>query len=153
MPFNFQWAGLIHLAFPRATIIHIRRSPIDTALSIHQTHFNPHMLFPTGGESLVGYVRAYQRLCAHWRTVLPPERFIEIDYEALVEDPEPAIRRMVSACGLVWNDACMFSHRNARVVKTPSKWQARQPIHQHSIGRWRAYERWLGPLGALASET
>jgi Sulfotransferase family len=152
MPLNFQWAGLIHLAFPRATIIHCRRSPIDTALSIHQTHFNPHMLFPTGGESLVGYIRTYQRLCAHWRSVLPPERFIEIDYEALVEDPEPAIRRMVTACGLAWNDACMSSHRNARVVKTPSKWQARQPIYRHSIGRWRAYERWLGPLGALRSE-
>src|SRR5450432_273708 len=41
MPFNFLWAGLIHLTFPRATIIHCRRAAVDTAVSIHQTHFHP----------------------------------------------------------------------------------------------------------------
>ena len=148
-PLNFQWAGLLHLALPRATLIHCRRSPIDTALSIHQTHFNPRMSFPTGGAALVGYVRAYQRLCDHWRRVLPPARFIEIDYEILVDDPEGVIRRIVNASGLPWNNACLFPERNARTVKTPSKWQARQPIYRHAIGRWQSYEPWLGPLAAL----
>jgi tetratricopeptide (TPR) repeat protein len=149
MPLNFQWAGLIHLALPRATLIHCRRSPLDTALSIHQTHFNPRMWFPTGGAALVGYVQAYQRLCAHWRRVLPPERFIEIEYEALVDTPEPVIRRMLNASGLTWNSACLFPERNARAVKTPSKWQARQPIYRRAVGRWHSYEPWLGPLSAL----
>lgn len=149
MPLNFQWAGLVHLALPRATIIHCRRSLLDTALSIHQTHFNPRLWFPTGGAALVGFVRGYQRLCAHWRRVLPPERFIEIDYEALVDEPESIIRRIVAASGLPWNNSCLFPQRNARAVKTPSKWQARQPIYRHSVGRWRSYEPWLGPLGAL----
>src|SRR5262249_14068142 len=53
MPFNFLWAGLIHLAFPQATIIHCRRALIDTALSIHQTFFHPSLVFPTGGAELV----------------------------------------------------------------------------------------------------
>ena len=149
MPLNFQWAGLIHHALPRATLIHCRRNPLDTALSIHQTHFNPRMLFPTGGAALVGFIKAYQRLCAHWRRILPPERFIEVDYEALVNAPEPHIRRILDASGLPWNSACLFPERNARAVKTPSKWQARQPIYRHAIGRWRAYEPWLGPLAAL----
>ena len=149
MPLNFQWAGLVHLVLPRATIVHCRRGSLDIAVSIHQTHFNPRMWFPTGGAALVGYTRAYQRLCAHWRRVLPPERFIEVDYESLVEAPEPVIRRLVAACGLPWNEACLFPERNRRPVRTPSKWQARQPIYRHSVGRWRSYERWLGPLGAL----
>ncbi len=59
MPFNFLWAGLIHLAFPRATIIHCRRAAIDTALSIHQTHFHPGLAFPTGGGELVAYFRSF----------------------------------------------------------------------------------------------
>ena len=149
MPLNFQWAGLIHLAFPRSTLVHCRRSPLDTALSIHQTHFNPRMLFPTGGAALVGFVRAYQRLSAHWRRVLPPDRFIEIDYENLVSDPEFVIRRLVAASGLSWSDSCLFPERNARAVKTPSKWQTRQPIYRHAIGRWNNYEPWLGALSAL----
>ena len=148
-PLNFQWGGLLHLALPRATLIHCRRNPLATALSIHQTHFNPRMSFPTGGAALVGYVRAYQRLCDHWRRVLPPERFIEIDYETLVDDPEPLIRRIVEASGLTWNDACLFPERNARTVKTPSKWQARQPIYRRAVGRWQSYEPWLGALRAL----
>ena len=60
MPFNFLWAGLIHMAFPRATIIHCRRAAVDTALSIHQTHFHPSLAFPTGGEELVMYFRSYR---------------------------------------------------------------------------------------------
>ena len=107
------------------------------------------MPFPTGGAALVGYVRAYQRLSAHWRSVLPANRFIEVDYESLTADPEPVVRRLVAACGLAWNDACLQPERNARTVKTPSKWQARQPIYRSSVGRWRLYENVLGPLHAL----
>ena len=47
MPFNFLWAGLIHLACPGATIVHCRRAAIDVALSIHQTHFNASLTLPT----------------------------------------------------------------------------------------------------------
>jgi len=149
MPFNFLWAGLIHLAFPRAIIIHCRRAPVDTALSIHQTHFHPGMAFPTGGAELVAYFRDYQRLIAHWKRVLPPDRFIEVDYEELTRAPEPVIRRIVAACGLAWHDACLRPESNPRAVRTPSKWQTRQPIYRTSIARWRRYEPWLGPLRAL----
>jgi tetratricopeptide (TPR) repeat protein len=149
MPFNFLWAGPIHLAFPRATIIHCRRAAIDTALSIHQTHFRPGLAFPTGGAELVAYFRDYQRLIDHWRNVLPEDRFIEVDYEDLTRAAEPVIRRMIAACGLAWDDACLHPESNPRAVNTPSKWQARQPIYRTSVARWRRYEPWLGPLRAL----
>jgi Sulfotransferase family len=149
MPFNFLWAGLIHLAFPRAIIIHCRRAAVDTALSIHQTHFHPTLAFPTGGAELVAYFRSYQRLIDHWQGVLPADRFIEVDYEDLTCAPEPAIRRIIAACGLAWHEACLRPECNPRAVKTPSKWQARQPIYRTSVARWRRYEPWLGPLCAL----
>ena len=149
MPFNFLWAGLIHLAFPRALFIHCRRAAIDTALSIHQTHFHPGLMFPTGGAELVAYFRDYQRLIDHWRNVLPADRFLEVDYEELTRAPEPVIRQIIAACGLAWHDACLRPESNPRAVKTPSKWQARQPIYSTSVARWRRYELWLGPLRAL----
>lgn len=149
MPFNFLWAGLIHMAFPAATIVHCRRAAVDTALSIHQTHFHPSLPFPTGGDELVEYFRCYQRLACHWRSVLPPDRYIEVDYEELTRTPEPVIRRVIAACGLPWHDACLRPELNQRRVNTPSKWQARQPIYRHSVERWKRYEPWLGPLRAL----
>ena len=149
MPFNFIWAGLIHLAFPRAIIIHCRRAAVDTALSIHQTHFHPILAFPTGGAELVAYFRSYQRITDHWRSVLPADRFLEVDYEDLTSAPEPVIRRIIAACGLAWHDACLRPESNPRAVKTPSKWQTRQPIYRTSVARWRRYEPWLGPLRAL----
>jgi hypothetical protein len=152
MPFNFLWAGLIHLSFPRALIIHCRRHPVDTALSIHQTHFHPNLAFPTGGAELVGYMRGYRRLTDHWRNVLPHDRYIEVEYEELTRDPEPTIRRMIAACGLAWNDACLQPEHNPRAVKTPSKWQTRQPIYRNSVARWRRYEPWLGALRALLDD-
>src|SRR6202453_4088533 len=149
MPFNFLWAGLIHVAFPRATIIHCRRAAVDTALSIHQTHFHPSLAFPTGGAELVAYFRSYQRLIDHWRSVLPRDRFIQVDYEDLTRAPEPVIRRIIASCGLAWHDECLRPECNPRAVNTPSKWQARQPIYRTSVARWRRYEPWLGPLRAL----
>jgi len=149
MPFNFLWAGVIHVTFPKATIIHCCRAAVDTALSIHQTFFHPALAFPTGGAELVEYFRSYERLMNHWRRVLPADRFLEVDYEELTHTPEPAIRRMIAACGLPWNDACLRPESNPRAVKTPSKWQTRQPIYRTSVERWRRYEPWLGPLKAL----
>jgi tetratricopeptide (TPR) repeat protein len=152
MPFNFLWAGLIHLAFPRAIFIHCRRAAADTALSIHQTFFHPGLAFPTGGAELVAYFHSYQRLVDHWRSVLPADRFIEVDYEELTRAPEPEIRRIIAACGLEWHDRCLRPECNPRAVNTPSKWQARQPIYRTSVERWRRYEPWLGPLRALIDE-
>jgi tetratricopeptide (TPR) repeat protein len=152
MPFNFIWAGLIHMAFPRATIIHCRRAPIDTALSIHQTHFNPLLAFPTGGADLVKYFRAYRRLTDHWRKILPADRYFEVEYEALTANPAAIIPRIIAATGLPWNETCLHPERNPRIVKTPSKWQARQPIYRDAIARWRRYEPFLGPLRPLLDD-
>ena len=152
MPFNFLWVGLIHLALPHATIIHCRRAAIDTALSIHQTLFHQGLAFPTGGPELVAYFRSYRRLTDHWRRALPPDCFLEVDYEDLTHAPEPAIRRIIERCGLPWDDACLRPEKNRRSVKTPSKWQTRQPIYRRSVSRWRRYEPWLGPLRALLDD-
>ncbi len=149
---NFMLLGVIHRVFPNATIIHCRRHPIDTALSIFTTNFENTHDYASDRSDLVFFIRQYRRLMEHWRTVLPPDRLVEVDYEALVADPEPQARRLISACGLAWNDACLEPHRNTRKVSTASVWQARQPIYRTSVERWRRYEPWLGELRELAPE-
>jgi hypothetical protein len=149
MPFNFGLLGIIRQIFCRATIVHCRRHPVDTCLSIFVTDFEAPIDFAGDRGSLVFFYRQYQRLMAHWREVLPPEHFIEVDYEDLVADPEPQTRRLVAACGLGWNEACLAPQQNRRRITTASVWQARQPIYRTSVERWRRYEPWLGDLRAL----
>jgi tetratricopeptide (TPR) repeat protein len=145
-PFNFLSVGLIRLVLPQAVVIHCRRNPIDTCLSIHSTYFGPRPDFATGLEDLAFYHRQYARLMDHWRAALPADRFVELDYETLVTDPEPQVRRLLAACGLSWDEACLHPERTARAVRTPSRWQARQPITPSSVGRWRTYEPWIQAL-------
>ena len=149
MPFNFAHLGVIRQLFPHATIVHCRRHPIDTCLSNFATNFQIPFDYAGDRGSLVFFYRQYQRLMAHWREVLPPDRFIEVDYETLVANPEPLSRQMIELCGLEWNDACLSPHQNQRSIGTASLWQARQPIYRTSVERWRRYEPWLGELRTL----
>jgi tetratricopeptide (TPR) repeat protein len=151
MPFNFLWTGLVHALFPRARFVHCRRNPVDTCLSIYTTHFSSHWGFASDRGDLVFYYRQYLRLMEHWRSVLPPERFLEVDYEDVALAPEPAARKLVAFAGLAWDPACLRPERNPDAVKTASKWQARQPIYRSSVERWRRYEPWLGELAELSS--
>lgn len=151
-PLNFVWVGLIHRALPQAKIIHCRRRPIDTALSIHQTWFDLRTPVPTGGSELVGWFHAYERLMDHWRRVLPENVFIEIDHEALTASPERETRRLLEALGLAFDPACLAPEANPRPVRTASKWQVRRAVAHRAPDRWRRYQPWLGPLAALAPD-
>jgi tetratricopeptide (TPR) repeat protein len=149
MPSNFLHLGLVHGLFPNARIIHCRRNPVDTALSIYFTHFARTHEFANSRNGIVLYYREYQRLMAHWRRVLPPDRFIEIDYERLITDQEGISRRLVAFCGLEWDDACLDFHNTRRRIGTASAWQARQPLYRSSVERWRHYQPWLGEFREL----
>ncbi len=149
MPGNYMFAGLIHRSVPNARIIHIRRSPIDTCLSIWAT---PNHMPHEGGHvksDIVFVYRQYLRLMAHWRAVLPPNRFLEIDYESLVSNREETTRSMLDFAGLSWEDQCLRPEDNSRLVLTPSAWQVRQPVYKTSVERWRRFEPFLGDFKEL----
>jgi len=149
LPQNYTHLGLVHLVFPRARIIHCRRNPIDTCLSIYFTYFSLMQDYAFDRRGIVFFYEQYLRLMAHWRRILPPDCFMEVDYEALVADRERQTRRMIEFCGLDWDEACLRSESNQRAVTTASMWQARQPIYQTSVERWRRYEPWLGEFQRL----
>ncbi|PLZ03188.1 hypothetical protein CY652_07755, partial [Burkholderia sp. WAC0059] len=146
MPGNFVYAGLIPLILPGARIVHARRDPVDTCLSCYTKLFGGDQPFAYDQRELGRFYRLYERLMAHWRSLLPPERFIEVDYEAVVDDLGAEARRLVAFLGLPWDDACLNFHDNPRVVRTASVNQVRRPIYRSSKGRWRAYADYLGPL-------
>jgi tetratricopeptide (TPR) repeat protein len=151
MPANFLYAGLIHAVLPRARIIHMQRDPIDTCLSIYFQNFFNMASWAADLDNLVHYYREYVRITSHWRAVLPAATLLEIPYEGLITDQEGWTRRMLDFVGLEWDPRCLDFHRTDRVVITASRWQVRQPLHTASAGRWRHYEKHLGPLRQLAS--
>ena len=146
LPGNVVFAGLIHLALPNARIILTRRDPADTCLSCYMHHFKGGQDFAYDLKELALYHQAIDGLAAHWRAVLPPDRYTEVNYEVLVEDLEGEARRIVAFLGLDWNEACLDFYRSERQVRTASLNQVRQPIYKSSIGKWRRYARHLQPM-------
>jgi tetratricopeptide (TPR) repeat protein len=147
-PWNFQLLWVLRIAFPDARIIHCRRNPLDTCLSIYFTNFARQDFAWDLGDLAFQY-RQYERLMDHWRSVLPGDRFTEVQYEMLVADRVAETRRLIAFIGLDWDDACLAPERNPRVVGNASSWQARQPVYKTSVERWRRYEPWLGELQKL----
>jgi tetratricopeptide (TPR) repeat protein len=149
LPTNFLFLGLIHAALPNARIIHMRRNPIDTCLSIYFQHFEAANTYVNDLDDLAHYYREYRRLMRHWRTILPAGIMLEVPYEGLVLDLPVWSRRMLDFIELPWDPRCLDFHQTARTVVTASRWQVRQKISTSSVERWRHYEKYVGPLKSL----
>jgi hypothetical protein len=144
-PQNFLYLGLIALALPEARIVHLRRHPLDSCHAMFKTLFRMGYPYSYSLDDLGHYYLAYHRLMAHWRAALPG-RFIDIDYETLVEDTEGTTRRMLDHGGLAWEAGTLEFHRSAAPVATASAVQVRQPVYRSSLRRWQAHVEALAPL-------
>jgi hypothetical protein len=148
-PFNANYLGPIHAIFPRARIIHMRRSPIDTCLSCYFQQFSAEISFAMDLSDLAHYYRQHARLMAHWHDVLPAGTLLDVSYEDLIADQESETRRILNFLGLEWDERCLSFHKTERAVMTASFWQVRQEIYRRSGGRWRNYRKFIEPLLAL----
>lgn len=153
LPDNFALVGLCHVCFPRAPIVLVTREPRDVAISCYTTPFMSGQTHSSRLEWLAHYHRLYQRLMDHWRQILPPGRIIELNYETLVEQPQATAQALCAGIGLAWDPACLDFHRQDRPIATASLRQVREPLNNRSIGRWRRFERHLGPLTTALTDT
>lgn len=151
MPLNFFYAGFIHRALPNARILCIRRNPLDTCLSSYRQLFATRFPYYNYSFDLLDagrYYLQFDALMKFWRAAMPA-RFMEVQYESVVEDIESEARRLLAFCGLRWDPACLDFHRNDAPVATASSVQVRQPLYRTSVERWRKYEFALQPLQQL----
>jgi tetratricopeptide (TPR) repeat protein len=146
LPSNFLFAGLIHLALPGARIIHVKRSAVDTCVSCYSLLFAEEQPFAYDLGEIGRYHRAYETLMDHWRSVLPPGRMLEVEYEELVKDVDGQARRLIAHCGVDWDPSCLAFHETKRPVHTASLVQVRKSIYASSVGRSRFYGSKLKPL-------
>jgi tetratricopeptide (TPR) repeat protein len=147
MPNNFSHIGLIQAILPHATVIDVRRHPMDSCFSAYKQHFAEGQSFSYDLDDLGRYYRCYLALMDHWDSVLPG-KVLHLQYEDLVRDPDANIRRLLEHCGLPFEGACLTFHETRRPVRTASSEQVRQPLYASGIGYWRHFARELEPLRA-----
>ena len=146
-PLNFIHLGLISALLPDARIIHCRRDPLDTCLSCFMTPLDSGIDFRFDLNHLGSFYRGYERLMAHWKSVLNLP-ILDVQYEDVVANPEAQSRRMVEFLGLPWDEKCLRFYETDRPVATSSVQQVRNPVYSSSVERWRHYEKHLNPLKA-----
>jgi len=145
LPHNFQRLGLINLLFPECRIIHCRRNPMDTCLSIYFQDFVLSHDYASDLSDLGFFYSEYERLMRHWEAVIDIP-MMTVQYEDLIDDQETMSRQILDFCGLDWDESVMAFHDSARAVATASYDQVRQPIYKTSRERWKNYEEHLSPL-------
>lgn len=145
MPNNFRHIGLIHMILPNAKIIDARRSAMGCCFSGFKQLFAEGQEFTYGLEEIGRYYKDYVALMDHWDKVLPG-KVLRVQYEDVVADIEPQVRRLLDFCGLPFEEACVNFHENDRAVRTASSEQVRQPIFKSGLDQWENFSAYLDPL-------
>lgn len=151
MPGNYRFLGLISIMFPQARMLHVIRHPLDVCLSCYFQSFLG-QAWSNDLQWIAETYRDYRRTMDLWKKLLPSGKIVDIYYEQLIADPEPESRRLIAACGLEWDPACLDFQNRKAAVQTASVWQVRQPIYQSSKMRWIPYARHLTGLASEISE-
>jgi tetratricopeptide (TPR) repeat protein len=145
LPNNTDYVGLIKLAFPDALFIHMRRNPLDSLFGSYKLHFAARWSYDQ--SDLADHYGFYRDLMRHWKTCLGDD-LIEVTLEALIAEPELHILRILAACNLPFEDACLSPHEAAGAVASASSSQVRKPINSEGVGAWKRYASGLMPLRA-----
>ena len=140
-------AGLYRL-FPESKFLVALRDPRDVVVSAYLRVFNltefSACLLTWGGTCLMYgfemgvWLRTRQLMEGNW---------LEVRYEDTVSDLESQARRALEFLGLPWDERVLEYRTSGRekVVNSPTHEAVRQPVYTRAVGRWRHYERHLGP--------
>lgn len=150
LPENWKHAGILRAMLPSATVLDIRRDPLETAWSCYRQQFLTLPHFGCDFGDIAAQLRGCERAMDAWRA-RDPARIRLFRHEALVSSPETTIRALLDACGLDFDAACLAPHAVRRGVRTASAAQVREPLRAPAPVAPR-YGALLDPLReALAS--
>jgi tetratricopeptide (TPR) repeat protein len=145
-PLNLRYLDVIAALFPEARVVHCRRGRRDVALSLWSQYFaHADLGFTSDFGDIAAFAEGADRLMAHWREVAPLP-ILDVDYENLVAAPEPELARIMAFIGLDPDETAATAEAGTAAIATASVWQARQPVHTGSVGRWQRYRAWLPEL-------
>ncbi|HVX06126.1 MAG TPA: sulfotransferase [Rhodanobacteraceae bacterium] len=150
---NWVLAGAALMMLPGARVIVCRRAPLETCLACYRQWFGNEAAFACDLDDMADFCIDFVRLTRFWLARFPG-RVFDLEYETLVADPEPTIRRLLDFCGLAFDPACVDFHKTERtVLSAPSAAQVRHPLRKdtaradrygHKLDRLRARLRDAG---------
>jgi hypothetical protein len=143
---NFENLGVLSLLLPRARFIECRRNPMDACFSCFGEALHPagHR-YASNLAHLGMHYRQYERLMAHWKSVLDVP-ILAVQYEELIGDQETVSRQIIDFIGLPWDEQCLRYYELKREILTLSREQVDQPVYRHAVNRAERFARHLGPL-------
>ncbi|HJU08006.1 MAG TPA: sulfotransferase [Rhodanobacteraceae bacterium] len=127
---NWVLAGAALMMLPAARVVVCRRDPLETCLACYRQWFGAEAAFTYDLDEMADFCIDYMRLTRFWVERFP-DRVFDLEYEALLADPDTVIRRVLDFCGLSFDSACLDFHRTERtVLSAPSAAQVRQPLRR-----------------------
>ena len=141
-----EHAGFLNLVLPDARMILLHRHPLDNCISCHMTNLLANGHAYTSDLSNLGKMWVIRRqLQDHWRETLEL-KVMDLHYEKLVESQESETRRLLEFLDIPWEDGCLQFHKSKRIAATISHDQVNKKMYKSSSGRWKNYEKHIGPL-------
>ena len=133
--FNFQQLGLIHLLLPKARVIHCRRHPIDTCLSMYFTYFKGRMPFVSNKGDLTF---AYRRICSSDGSLARGTVRLTDFWRSIMRDWSPigsAVSRQLIAFSRSRLARCLPAARAQRAHSDDGEPLAGAPTGLYQLGR------------------
>ena len=143
-----MYAGLIHLALPKAKIVWIERDPMDACYALFKTLFPDAYPYTYDLEELTNYIVAYRQLVEHWNLVIP-NVIHRVRYEDLIEDSKPVIEDMLEYCDLSFAEDSVNFRSAIEEARSVTNVRAGRELHSESIGEWKNYSEQLQPAADI----
>lgn len=127
---NWYLVGAAMAMLPAARVVIVQRDPVETCLACYRQYFTGIAGFACDLGDMADYCANFLRLTRFWREKFPA-RVFNLQYEALVAEPDAVIPRLLDFCGLPFDPACFAFHETSRaVLSAPSAAQVRQPLRR-----------------------
>lgn len=134
-PTNIRYLAEIVELFPDARIVHILRDPRDSISSrIRYPFSSPSVIFNT----LLWKIEML--LASDFRAAeAGDERYLEVRYEQLVQDPERELRRICRFIDVDYAAEMLARHQRVDQVVKDEPWKAGvgEPVNRRSVGAWQ----------------
>jgi Tfp pilus assembly protein PilF len=141
----WKYVGAVFAMLPAARVVVVRRDPLETCVACYRQWFASGTQFAYDLHEMSSYCIDFMRLTRFWLKQYP-DRVFDLEYEALLADPETVIRRLLAFCSLSFDPACLTPHQTQRtVISAASAAQVRQPL-QHDTARAARYGQFLDEL-------